>query len=109
METYMLAQAAQRKLSTEASRPNQDLRIIVGHANFIDSLHMHLRDKAGEILGTSAAAATEDRRTTEAVIVRELEVEDDAGDDASDCRYGGGTGHGDDSVGVARFPLVSCG
>ncbi|OAX81782.1 hypothetical protein ACJ72_03876 [Emergomyces africanus] len=47
-QTYFLAHAARAKLSREASRPDHDLRILVGHANMLDSLMLELADAEKE-------------------------------------------------------------
>ncbi|EEH45247.1 uncharacterized protein PADG_01397 [Paracoccidioides brasiliensis Pb18] len=47
-QTYYLAHAARAKLSREASRPDHDLRILVGHANMLDSLMLDLADAERE-------------------------------------------------------------
>ncbi|EEH35451.2 hypothetical protein PAAG_06498 [Paracoccidioides lutzii Pb01] len=47
-QTYYLAHAARAKLSREASRPDHDLRILVGHANMLDSLMLDLANAERE-------------------------------------------------------------
>ncbi|OAT14177.1 hypothetical protein BDBG_09251 [Blastomyces gilchristii SLH14081] len=47
-QTYFLAHTARAKLSREASRPDHDLRILVGHANMLDSLMLELADAERE-------------------------------------------------------------
>src|SRR5690348_7699790 len=41
-QTYHLAHKARVKLSSEVARPNHKLRLLVGHANLIDSLMLKL-------------------------------------------------------------------
>jgi hypothetical protein len=41
-QTYFLAHSARGKLSKEASRADHDLRLLVGHANLLDSLMLDL-------------------------------------------------------------------
>ena len=41
-QTYFLAHSARGKLSKEASRSDHDLRLLVGHANLLDSLMLDL-------------------------------------------------------------------
>jgi hypothetical protein len=41
-QTYFLAHSARGKLSREASRSDHDLRLLVGHANLLDSLMIDL-------------------------------------------------------------------
>lgn len=41
-QAYLIAHTAWSKLSVEASRPDHHLRLIVGHANLLDSLMVEL-------------------------------------------------------------------
>lgn len=41
-QAYFLAHSARSKLSLEVSRPDHDLRLLVGHANMLDSLLLDL-------------------------------------------------------------------
>ncbi|KAK3933680.1 hypothetical protein QBC46DRAFT_230105, partial [Diplogelasinospora grovesii] len=43
-QTYSLAHKARAKLSSEAARSNHNLRLLVGHANLLDSLMLKLAD-----------------------------------------------------------------
>ncbi|KAJ5408734.1 hypothetical protein N7509_002617 [Penicillium cosmopolitanum] len=43
-QTYYLAHTARKKLTREASRADHDLRLLVGHANLLDSLMLDLAD-----------------------------------------------------------------
>lgn len=47
-QTYYLAHKARAKLSGEAARPDHDLRLLVGHANLLDSLMVELADAERE-------------------------------------------------------------
>ncbi|KAG6027732.1 hypothetical protein E4U41_000854 [Claviceps citrina] len=47
-QTYRLAHKARAKLSREAARPDHDLRLLVGHANLLDSLMLELADAERE-------------------------------------------------------------
>ncbi|PGH16696.1 hypothetical protein AJ79_01569 [Helicocarpus griseus UAMH5409] len=47
-QTYYLAHTARAKLSREAARSDHDLRILVGHANMLDSLMLDLADAERE-------------------------------------------------------------
>ncbi|KAL2834217.1 hypothetical protein BDW59DRAFT_137530 [Aspergillus cavernicola] len=47
-QTYYLAHTARRKLTREASRADHDLRLLVGHANLLDSLMIDLADAEQE-------------------------------------------------------------
>jgi hypothetical protein len=66
-QTYYLAHKARAKLSHEAARADHSLRLLVGHANLLDSLMLELADAEREqeswfnqsVRGASAAAAPE--------------------------------------------------
>ncbi|KAK3682698.1 hypothetical protein B0T22DRAFT_292352 [Podospora appendiculata] len=47
-QTYYLAHKARAKLSSEAARPDHNLRLLVGHANLLDSLMIDLADAERE-------------------------------------------------------------
>ena len=47
-QTYYLAHKARSKLSSEASRPDHNLRLLVGHANMLDSLMLEPADAERE-------------------------------------------------------------
>lgn len=47
-QTYYLAHTARRKLTREASRADHDLRLLVGHANLLDTLMVDLADAEQE-------------------------------------------------------------
>ncbi|KAI1304333.1 hypothetical protein F5Y03DRAFT_358085 [Xylaria venustula] len=47
-QTYFLAHKARAKLSSEAARPDHNLRLLVGHANLLDSLMIDLADAERE-------------------------------------------------------------
>lgn len=47
-QTYYLAHKARAKLSQQAARPDHDLRLLVGHANLLDSLMLELADAERE-------------------------------------------------------------
>ncbi|KJZ72159.1 hypothetical protein HIM_08424 [Hirsutella minnesotensis 3608] len=47
-QTYYLAHTARAKLSREAAQPDHDLRLLVGHANLLDSLMLELADAERE-------------------------------------------------------------
>ncbi|WPH02906.1 Hypothetical protein R9X50_00577400 [Acrodontium crateriforme] len=46
--TYYVASTARSKLGREASRPDHNLRLLVGHANLLDSLMIELADAERE-------------------------------------------------------------
>ncbi|KAK4106870.1 hypothetical protein N658DRAFT_491492 [Parathielavia hyrcaniae] len=47
-QTYFLAHKARAKLSSQAARPDHNLRLLVGHANLLDSLMLELADAERE-------------------------------------------------------------
>lgn len=69
-QTYFLAHTARAKLSREASRPEHDLRVLVGHANMLDSLMLELADAEKEqekwfnqtVLGANGKLSGEQQR-----------------------------------------------
>ncbi|KAK1510414.1 uncharacterized protein CCOS01_15245 [Colletotrichum costaricense] len=94
-QTYYLAHKARAKLSSEAARADHDLRLLVGHANLLDSLMLELADAEREqeswfnqsVRGAtkteSAPAATKDRHIQWADSIAE-DSEDLYEDDSSD-------------------------
>lgn len=66
-QTYFLAHKARAKLSSEAARPDHDLRLLVGHANLLDSLMLDLADAEREQeswFNQSVRGATKDTTTS---------------------------------------------
>ncbi|CAK7198872.1 hypothetical protein SEUCBS139899_001539 [Sporothrix eucalyptigena] len=47
-QTYFLAHKARAKLSSQAARPDHNLRLLVGHANLLDTLMLELADAERE-------------------------------------------------------------
>ncbi|TDZ23883.1 hypothetical protein C8034_v002115 [Colletotrichum sidae] len=87
-QTYYLAHKARAKLSSEAARSDHDLRLLVGHANLLDSLMLELADAEREQeswFNQSVRGATknEERHVQWADSIVESSEEDYA-DDASD-------------------------
>ena len=92
-QTYYLAHAARKKLTREASRADHDLRLLVGHANLLDSLMLDLADAEQEqerwfnqtVSGVSKSAPSSDARHIQwAETVVEDPEEDWDPEDASD-------------------------
>ncbi|KAK4197429.1 hypothetical protein QBC40DRAFT_285514 [Triangularia verruculosa] len=104
-QTYLLAHRARAKLSSEAARPDHNLRLLVGHANLLDSLMLELADAEreqeswfyqsvrGATQSTPPAHSYNDRHIQWADSVEEPEHDwrvEDAGSDSdsdSDCSY----------------------
>ncbi|KAL7937563.1 hypothetical protein V8C35DRAFT_292823 [Trichoderma chlorosporum] len=94
-QTYYLAHKARAKLSREAAQPDHDLRLLVGHANLLDSLMLELAEAEREqerwfnqsVRNTKAAAANNrhiqwaDRVEEEAV---DEEYDSDSSSDSDD-------------------------
>ncbi|KAL2271826.1 hypothetical protein VTJ83DRAFT_1197 [Remersonia thermophila] len=96
-QTYFLAHRARAKLSHEAAKPDHNLRLLVGHANLLDSLMLELADAEREqeswfnqsVRGASSHAAPEERHVRWAdTVAQEPEhdwhAEDDEFDSDSD-------------------------
>lgn len=87
-QTYYLAHKARAKLSREAAQPDHDLRLLVGHANLLDSLMLELADAEREQerwfnQSVRGATKSQERRVQWADDIEEVEEEYDS-DDASD-------------------------
>lgn len=67
-QTYFLAHKARAKLSNEAAMPDHNLRLLVGHANLLDSLMLELADAEREqeswFNQSVRNASQEDKKTT---------------------------------------------
>lgn len=83
-QTYFLAHSARGKLSKEASRPDHDLRLLVGHANMLDSLMLDLANAEQEQerwFNKTVSGAHEEEEETQShveTIQEEAEEEEDA-------------------------------
>ncbi|KAM0301199.1 hypothetical protein HYE67_006979 [Fusarium culmorum] len=89
-QTYYLAHKARAKLSREAAQADHDLRLLVGHANLLDSLMLELADAEREQerwFNQSVRGANntqQERRVQWADEVVQEEDEDDYDSDSSD-------------------------
>lgn len=84
-QTYFLAHSARGKLSKEASRADHDLRLLVGHANMLDSLMIDLANAEQEQerwfnRSLSGAREQEEEMSHEETIMEEPEAEWEAED-----------------------------
>ncbi|KAJ5673796.1 hypothetical protein N7462_009235 [Penicillium macrosclerotiorum] len=105
-QTYYLAHTARKKLTREASRPDHDLRLLVGHANLLDSLMLDLADAEREqerwfnqtVSGASKASHEESSRHIQwaSTVVEEPEEDWDP-EDASDLESDASDSDEDDS------------
>lgn len=84
-QTYFLAHSARGKLSKEAARADHDLRLLVGHANMLDSLMIDLANAEQEQerwfnRSLSGAREQEEEMRHEQTIVEEPEADWEAED-----------------------------
>lgn len=86
-QTYFLAHQARAKLSKEAGRPDHNLRLLVGHANLLDSLMVDLAEAEREQeswYNQSVRGATPKAEERRVQWADEVAVEDDWEGDSSD-------------------------
>lgn len=89
-QTYYIAASARSKLGKEACRADHDLRLLVGHANLLDSLMIELQDAERQQEAwfnqtmAKASKAEEPRHIQWADSIAEDDEEDDASDSDSD-------------------------
>lgn len=111
-QTYYLAHKARAKLSREAAQPDHDLRLLVGHANMLDSLMIELAEAEREqerwfnqsVRGASSkkhhtVTAADKRHVQWADRIEESEEEFDSDSSDSDSD--------DDMVAVSAAPKLS--
>lgn len=102
-QTYYIASSARTKLGREASRADHNLRLLVGHANLLDSLMVDLADAEREqeawfnqsVRGASKPQPSRVVQWTSAI--EELEELDDESDD-SDLESNDGYDNYDDEA-----------
>lgn len=95
-QTYYLAHKARAKLSREAAQPDHDLRLLVGHANLLDSLMLELADAEREqerwfnqsVRGASQKAADRHVQWADRIVEQpEEEYDSDSSDSDSDSDF----------------------
>ncbi|KAK2591856.1 hypothetical protein QQS21_010465 [Conoideocrella luteorostrata] len=119
-QTYYMAHKARAKLSREAAQPDHDLRLLVGHANLLDSLMIELADAEREqerwfnqsVRGANkkTTSTTTDRRVQWAdkiVEQPEEEYDSDSSDSDSDSDFDGEDIEMTNTVSVRTTPVVS--
>lgn len=120
-QTYYLAHKARAKLSSEAARSDHDLRLLVGHANLLDSLMLELADAEREQeswfdQSVRGATKSEDRHVQWAdTVVQDPEDDWEADDADSDSSSDSSEDNYDDEddfemadvVSLRRMPSVS--
>ncbi|KAI9747404.1 MAG: Trimeric GatFAB AmidoTransferase(AdT) complex subunit, partial [Chaenotheca gracillima] len=118
-QTYYLAHSARGKLSSQAARPDHDLRLLVGHANLLDSLMLELADAEREqeqwftqtVKGSNSDAADAHVQWDDTTVVQAPEddwaIDDAASDSSSDSDSDSESESDDDDVEMATaIPLA---
>jgi len=106
-QTYYIAASARSKLGKEACRPDHNLRLLVGHANLLDSLMLELQDAERQQEAwfnqtvRKAAKAEEPRHIQWADTI--VEDEDDEEEDADDASE---TSDSDSEYDEAEFDMI---
>lgn len=92
-QTYYIAASARSKLGKEACRADHDLRLLVGHANLLDSLMIELQDAERQQEAwfhntvAKASKAEEPRHIQWADSIREEDEEDSDSDSDSESDF----------------------
>ena len=87
-QTYFIASSARNKLGREASKADHNLRLLVGHANLLDSLMLELQDAEREQerwFHETVASAQSSEPQRHIQWADTIVEEDDRDDDASDA------------------------
>lgn len=107
-QTYYIAASARSKLGKEACRPDHDLRLLVGHANLLDSLMLELQQAEREQdawfnQAVRKAAKVEEPRHIQwaDTIVEDNDEDDEDADDASEAS------DSDSDYDEAEFDMIS--
>jgi hypothetical protein len=95
-QTYYIASSARSKLGKEACRPDHNLRLLVGHANLLDSLMLDLQDAEREqeawfnqtVQKAQKAEEPKHIQWADTIVEEEEEVEEEEADDSdSDSEF----------------------
>jgi len=111
-QTYFLAHKARAKLSSEAARPDHNLRLLVGHANLLDSLMLDLAEAEREQeswfnQSVRGATKTEDRHIQWADSVVEEPDHDWQAEDAGSDSESDSDSDFDDDEDIEMADIVS--
>jgi hypothetical protein len=115
-QTYYLAHKARAKLSHEAARSDHDLRLLVGHANLLDSLMLELADAEREQeswFNNSVRGASKQQEEprhvqwADAAVVEDPEEDWEADDAASDSSSDSDDDYEEDGEDVEMADVVS--
>ncbi|KAJ5232364.1 hypothetical protein N7468_005320 [Penicillium chermesinum] len=112
-QTYYLAHTARKKLTREASRADHDLRLLVGHANLLDSLMVDLAEAEREqerwfnqtVHGATKAQEETRRVQWASTMIEETEEEYDLSDDNSDLDSDSDSDEEDEAYTQAGFVI----
>lgn len=85
-QTYFLAHSARGKLSKEAARADHDLRLLVGHANMLDSLMLDLAnaEQEQERWFNKTVSGTQDEEEEEVAQVETIQEEPETDDEETE-------------------------
>ena len=109
-QTYYVASTARSKLGREASRQDHNLRLLVGHANLLDSLMVELADAEREQEAWFNRTVRKASRPEQPAHVRWIdtivELDDDEDDDSdSDLESEDGSDIDDEDAELFNIPL----
>lgn len=105
--TYAVASTARSKLGREASRADHDLRLLVGHANLLDTLMVELADAEREQEAWFNQSVRKATKTDEPRHIQWIDtIEEDLEDDSdSDCESEADSDVYDEDAELYNIPL----
>lgn len=113
-QTYYLAHKARAKLSREAAQSDHDLRLLVGHANLLDSLMFELADAEREQerwFNQSVRGATNAQgrhvQWADTVVEEEEEEEDEDEEDEEDYESDSSDYDSEDELEMVSAPAIT--
>ncbi|EME76967.1 uncharacterized protein MYCFIDRAFT_212762 [Pseudocercospora fijiensis CIRAD86] len=107
-QTYYIASTARTKLGREAGRADHDLRLLVGHANLLDSLMVELADAEREQeawFNQSVNKASTPEEPRHVQWIDTIAEEDDDDDDDDDMESDDGSDIYDEDADMFNIPL----
>lgn len=105
-EVYQLAHTAECRLNISASRPDRNLRFVVGHLMHYESLRLRIVEIEHDISKTQRAQ-TRLGQTTSAQAQQQMASADNDDEVIDDEDFYGDDAGIDDSLGLTRFPSGS--
>lgn len=113
-QTYYLAHKARAKLSREAAQPDHDLRLLVGHANLLDSLMIELAEAEREqerwfnqSVRQSTPKKSENRHIQWADRIVEEAVEEDEYEENSDSDSDSDFDYEEEDANMTTMPTIT--